>query len=450
MYRPGIWTPGVRVGDIGGQLGGSVGGNLLGFVDGCVSDDYLCILGVGYGGSLHLWKQTTSLTTTSVSASSSNTVSIYDEERWSPVPLITGHFGQVNDVVWDNHDSYIISVSSDQTCRIFAQCYISQDIHNETKRMLWHEVSRPLIHGYDINAVVAVTQTALHHSTSTSDLNTNDGTSTSEVSQSVLPSQLIIASDEKVLRVLTPSGCVIEGMQALCNPTPNHNTINSPISATSTSQTNIATNIVYKAYIPELSLSNRAAETMSQSELQELQARNVMSLNWRELPLESQLTDYTVWPEYKKVYGHTNDVICMCMNHQQTLFVTANKAKDKISAKLYVWSLLPRKSYELLYTLEGHESSVVTLQFSPCDQFLISSGKDRSLCLYTMTNNNNNTSNWDESSNSNGRYELSSIHINAHKRIIWDCRCVFCECKTLDCLLTIKTAVTVIGCLLKL
>ena len=28
----GVWSPVVRVGDIGGQLGGSVGGNLLGFV----------------------------------------------------------------------------------------------------------------------------------------------------------------------------------------------------------------------------------------------------------------------------------------------------------------------------------------------------------------------------------------------------------------------------------
>ena len=443
----------MRVGDIGGQLGGSVGGNLLGFVDGCVSDDHQCILGVGYGGSLHLWKQTTSLITNSTNAVVN--VHDYDEERWSPVPLVTGHFGSVNDILWgkndsnnDNNDSnsdYIISVSSDQTCRIFAQCYLSQTTPDEkAARMLWHEVSRPLIHGYDINAVVAVTKTqsidSLQHSMSTftSDLNTNTShshsrnikqqTPTSIISPnegsssaSVLPYQLIIASDEKVLRVLTPSGCVVEGMQALCCRKPLHNnTVSSHSGADDTSPSNTAANIVYKAYIPELSLSNRAAETMSQSELQELQARNVMSLNWRDLPLESQLTDYTVWPEQKKVYGHTNDVICMTINHQQTLFATANKAKDKASAKLYVWSLLPGKSYELLYTLEGHDSSVVTLQFSPCDKFLISSGKDRSLCLYAMSNSHNNDENSDNSCSE--RYELSSIYMNAHKRIIWDCR----------------------------
>lgn len=35
----------------------SVGGNLLGFVGGCLSPDYQRMLGIGYGGSFHLWKR---------------------------------------------------------------------------------------------------------------------------------------------------------------------------------------------------------------------------------------------------------------------------------------------------------------------------------------------------------------------------------------------------------
>jgi hypothetical protein len=53
----GVWAPTVRVGDIGGQLGGSVGGNLLGFVGGCLSPDGNNMIGIGYGGSFHLWSK---------------------------------------------------------------------------------------------------------------------------------------------------------------------------------------------------------------------------------------------------------------------------------------------------------------------------------------------------------------------------------------------------------
>jgi hypothetical protein len=36
----------------------SVGGNLLGFVGGCQSPDSNRMLGIGYGGSFHLWCRT--------------------------------------------------------------------------------------------------------------------------------------------------------------------------------------------------------------------------------------------------------------------------------------------------------------------------------------------------------------------------------------------------------
>ncbi len=37
------------------MLGGAVGGNLLGFTAGCVSPDERAILGIGYGGSFHMY-----------------------------------------------------------------------------------------------------------------------------------------------------------------------------------------------------------------------------------------------------------------------------------------------------------------------------------------------------------------------------------------------------------
>lgn len=51
-----------------------------------------------------------------------------------------------------------------------------------------------------------------------------------------------------------------------------------------------------RAYIPELGLSNKAAESMSALEKSEMEARNVQTLDWSFAPLEGQLADYTVWP----------------------------------------------------------------------------------------------------------------------------------------------------------
>lgn len=51
-----------------------------------------------------------------------------------------------------------------------------------------------------------------------------------------------------------------------------------------------------KAYIPELGLSNKAAEFMSKEELKEQAARGVVALDYSSAPLEGQLADHTIWP----------------------------------------------------------------------------------------------------------------------------------------------------------
>jgi elongator complex protein 2 len=136
----GIWVPVVRMGDIGGALGGSIGGNLLGFVAGLVSPDCSSVLGVGYGGSFHLWS---SVDSSDYLDSPDNTAT---ERRWMPVPFLTGHFGSVNDLTWSDREAgeYLVSVSSDQTCRLHAPL---------ADGVTWREISRPQIHGYDLNCI---------------------------------------------------------------------------------------------------------------------------------------------------------------------------------------------------------------------------------------------------------------------------------------------------------
>lgn len=165
----GVWSPKVRVGDIGGALGGSIGGNLLGFVGGCLCPSGNSLLGIGYGGSFHRWVKV-----------SQEIVNEESEDRWQPISLHTGHFLSVNDVCWSVNKKYLVSVSSDQTCRLWAP--------TSTEPKKWIEVSRPEIHGYDLNCVALDPYSY----------------------------QIFTAGEEKLLRLFDAPKVVVNGLDKLC------------------------------------------------------------------------------------------------------------------------------------------------------------------------------------------------------------------------------------------
>ena len=256
----GIWSPRVRIGDLGGQLGGSVGGNLLGFVGGHVCSHGKSVLGIGYGGSLHLWSASQSNVG---SGSSGGTGGGVGEVRWRPEPFISGHFDSVTDLKWGASGGYIVTVSSDQTSRIFAPIPISTatastadapDVSYITSSsthaaaaivnnrggdaggVVWREISRPQVHGYNLNylvlrspplstATTTATTASTNDSTTTSGPATNTNTTAPTESKSSatvyryqgLPQSLITASDEKVIRMFTPPESVKLGVKRLCN-----------------------------------------------------------------------------------------------------------------------------------------------------------------------------------------------------------------------------------------
>ena len=118
-------------------------------------------------------------------------------------------------------------------------------------------MSRPQIHGFDLNCV------AISPTTPEAVINR--------------PGALYIAGDEKVIRVLDCPGSVLRGVHALTGV---H--IIDPAAAARSPR-------VDRAYIPELGLSNKAAELMSAQEQAEKSARNVDDLAWQTSPLEGQL-----------------------------------------------------------------------------------------------------------------------------------------------------------------
>lgn len=64
-------------------------------------------------------------------------------------------------------------------------------------------------------------------------------------------------------------------------------------------------------------------------------------------------------------------------------------------------------------SLEGHESTVACLSFSPDDRFLASAGRDRTLCVFSIAAEDTGFS-----------ASAVAVVLKAHKRIVWDCRCL--------------------------
>lgn len=131
IWRPneeegGVWMNEVRVGERGG--------NTLGFYGGLFSPDGKSVLGHGYNGAFHLWH----LEQGSAGPS------------WEPQVAVSGHFGPVTGCSWDNEGAYLLSVSQDQTARVFAE-WNRPDVPPQ-----WCELARPQIHGYDQECVAVV------------------------------------------------------------------------------------------------------------------------------------------------------------------------------------------------------------------------------------------------------------------------------------------------------
>ncbi len=92
-FSGGVWLDSSRVGEMGG--------NTLGFYGCAFSPNGDYILAHGHNGAFHLWKKST-------------------DDAWEPVITVSGHFGGVEDLVWDTKGNYFVTVSEDKTARVFA------------------------------------------------------------------------------------------------------------------------------------------------------------------------------------------------------------------------------------------------------------------------------------------------------------------------------------------
>ena len=131
LWKPdvssGVWLPQVRLGAMSGLKGSNTATGSVGGLWGAVCTSSGLIAAWGKTGSFRVWSEE------------------QDTGRWVQRQSITGHTKSVTDVGWDVRGSYFLTTSKDQTTRLWTQ-----------HRGRWQEVSRPQIHGYDINSLAVL------------------------------------------------------------------------------------------------------------------------------------------------------------------------------------------------------------------------------------------------------------------------------------------------------
>lgn len=127
-----------------------------------------------------------------------------------------------------------------------------------------------------------------------------------------------------------------------------------------------------------------------------------------EPPVEDVLMSKTLWPEQQKLYGHAFEVFCIATSHKGDCAASASKAKEKKYADIIIWELSKGQQTSVpSCKLIAHNLTVVQLEFSKCDQYLLSCSRDRSWALFKR--NDPTTL----------QFTLLKKLKDAHTRIIW-------------------------------
>lgn len=374
----------------------------MGFVDARFSPNCNRIVGHGYGGSIHLWTQEELERVEAMETDEEKQETDEEEDellnaRWVADPCITGHFRSVEDMAWDPQGEYLLTTSTDQTTRLWAEVMVG------SSERRWVEVGRPQVHGYDMTSIACV---------GGADATSDDG---------VPRHRFISGADEKVLRVFDAPVSTLRLLRSL-----KESRLASYGDSNSAPNEDSASWRVERAFLPSLGLSNKATADQEQESSKFSGPTNddefAESLDTLErkhvgftLPSERDLGVTTLWPETRKLFGHESELVCLdsyrapLESDEPTLVASSCKARNDVaSAAIRLWNAKDGKCVGILKG--GHRSTVSTMSFSRDGKYLASSGKDRRICIWKKAQGG------DESS---GGYELTAAADSAHKRIVW-------------------------------
>lgn len=348
----GIWITGARLGEVSREKGATTAtGSIGGFWTGLWSPAGTTVITLGRTGSWRRWDYNPS------------------DDAWQQTYAISGHTRAVTGLSWSQDGTYLLSTSSDQTTRLHAQW--TGNGTDSSSSGSWHEMSRPQIHGYDLNCTATLGPT----------------------------SSFVSGADEKLMRVFTEPRAVAKMLSCLTN---------SKIDMSSAPDA---------ADMPVLGLSNKAIVNTSserQPESQEEEEGGLSQSNFTipaaleatttHPPFEENLSRHTLWPEVEKLYGHGYEISCLCSSHDGKIIASACKASSLNHAVIRLFET--DKWTELRPPLQAHSLTVARVRFSGDDELLLSVGRDRQWVV------------WGRSGTG---YELVQQMQKGHSRMILDC-----------------------------
>ncbi|KAG6252406.1 hypothetical protein E4U24_000445 [Claviceps purpurea] len=352
----GIWVSMVRLGEISREKGATTAtGSTGGFWTGLWSPDGTSVACLGRTGSWRRWE--------------------YDQEAdsWKPCVAITGHTKAVTGVTWSKSGSYLLSTSLDQTSRLHTEWTAgSDDDAAAAAAGTWHEMSRPQIHGYDLNCIDTLDDT-----------------------------QFVSGADEKLMRVFSKPKAVATLLNRLAGH--GHEDVH---------------NMPHAANMPVLGLSNKAIDAVEDDqEIQPIDDRDrdavdpasIVKRSYLEIdhpPLEETLSRHTLWPEAEKLYGHGYEISCLAASHDGKLVASACKASSTNHAVIRLFET--DKWTEIRPPLVAHSLTTTRLRFSGDDQYLLSVGRDRQWAVF------------EKDSSNEAMYKLLQSNLKGHSRMILD------------------------------
>lgn len=345
----GIWISMARLGEISREKGATTAtGSTGGFWTGLWSHDGKSVACLGRTGSWRRWEY------------------IASEDFWRPCVAISGHTRAVTGVTWAKNGEYLLSTSSDQTTRLHTRW-------NRPGNETWHEMSRPQIHGYDLNCI-----------------------------DSVGASQFVSGADEKLMRVFSEPKAVASMLNRLAGIGDGMDVENMPDAAN----------------MPVLGLSNKAIDTVEDDqEIQPIDDRDREAMDPASIvkkshleidhpPFEETLSRHTLWPETEKLYGHGYEISCLAASHDGTLVASACKASSTNHAVIRLFETA--RWTEIRPPLTAHSLTATRLRFSSDDQFLLSVGRDRQWTVF------------ERAPEEEAAYKLLQINPKGHTRMVLD------------------------------
>ncbi|KAI5806563.1 WD40-repeat-containing domain protein [Peziza echinospora] len=372
----GIWLSTTRLGEISDQKGSSTAtGSSGGLWIGLWSPTGEQVAALGRTGSWRLWSHPP------------------EGDRWVQEVATGGHVRDATGISWSVGGEYLLSTSLDQTTRLMAKW---------TKESggggWWHEFSRPQIHGYDINCIVAL------------------GPAEGEGENARGGARFVSGADEKLLRVFEePKGVAglldrLAGIGGGSGVDSMPEGADQPVLGLSNKATTAAEETL--AEITE-AIAEETEEAAPPPPAAATHILNTLS----HPPLEDHLSRHTLWPEVDKLYGHGHEISCVASTHSGRYIATACRASSTDHAAIRIYDTQTWREVKPPI-VGGHTLTVLSMAFSYDDQYLLSVSRDRSWVVYKSTKEAGEDGTYTElcrQTKGTGQFKTG------HTRVIFDC-----------------------------